>query len=156
MGKKGVYQCRGDYCTLINTPTLLHTHTYHICVSMKQIWCVYHTAVFTVYLLTVNQGQHSCNIHKSETKCKHYSEVIAGSLGLTFISWESTPPPLSSRYSLLIFNNKSSYGSVKFNFEVQHKTDIQLHFLQTHVLLIGSLLGTTSSSLPLFSHSLHF
>ncbi len=32
----------------------------------------------------------------------------------------------------------------------------QMLHLQTHVLLIGSLLGTTSSSLPLFSHSLHF
>ncbi len=27
-----------------------YTHTYHIGVSMEQIWYVYHTAVFTVYI----------------------------------------------------------------------------------------------------------
>ncbi len=37
--------------SVINTPNLLHTHTfYHISVSIEQIWCVYHTAVFTVYV----------------------------------------------------------------------------------------------------------
>ncbi len=35
--------------SVINTPNLLHTHNfYHIGVSIEQIWCVYHTAVFTV------------------------------------------------------------------------------------------------------------
>ncbi len=42
--------------SVMNTPNLLHTHTfYHIGVSMQQIWCVYHTAVFTVHTCNMDQ-----------------------------------------------------------------------------------------------------
>ncbi len=37
-------------CSVINTPNLLYAHTNMVeGVSMEQIWCAYHTAVFAVY-----------------------------------------------------------------------------------------------------------
>ena len=42
-------------CSVINTPNLLHAHTNMVeGVSMEQIWCVYHTIVFTVDDLPLN------------------------------------------------------------------------------------------------------
>ncbi len=45
--RRGNLHCKN--CSVINTPNLLHARTNMVeGVSMEQIWCVYHTIVFTV------------------------------------------------------------------------------------------------------------